>query len=74
MTEDLCLRIAEKYLSSNAIEYILPGRIGSKEPSRWEAIYVVPAETDPTVAVVDPPDVRVWVTLLDGQVEWIHQM
>jgi hypothetical protein len=74
MTEDQCLKIAEDYLSSHAIEHVRPGQIGSKEQDRWEAIFLIPAALSPAVAVVDPPDVRVWVTVSNGQVEWIHQM
>jgi len=74
MTEEECLRIAEDYLSSRAIEHMRPGRIQRKETARWEAVFLVPETSDPSVAVVDPPDVRVWVTLLNSEVEWIHQM
>ena len=74
MMEDQCLKIAEDYLASHAIEHVRPGQIGSKEQGRWEAIFLIPAALNPAVAVVDPPDVRIWVTVPNGQVEWIHQM
>ena len=74
MTEDQCLKIAEEYLSSHAIEHVRPGQVGSKEQGRWEATFLNPAVLNPAVAVVDPPDVRIWVTVPNGQVEWIHQM
>lgn len=74
MTEDACLKIAENYLSSRSIEHMRPGRIQRKENARWEAVFPIPAASDPSVAVADPPDVRVWVMLLNGDVEWIHQM
>lgn len=73
MTEEECLRIAEDYLSLRAIEYMQPGRIRRKEDARWEAVFLIPEANDPSV-VVDPPDVRVWVTLRSGEVEWIYQM
>jgi hypothetical protein len=31
MTEDQCIKIAQDYLSSHAIEHVRPGQIGSKE-------------------------------------------
>jgi hypothetical protein len=74
MTEEQCLKIGEEYLLLHAVEHVRPGRIGSKESGRWEAIFPVPRTSDPAVAVADPPDVRVWVTLHGGQVEWICQM
>ena len=74
MTEEECLRIAEVYLSSHTIGYTRPGRIQRKENARWEAVFLIPEASDPSVAVIDPPDVRVWVTLQNGEVEWIHQM
>ena len=74
MTESQFLHNAEGYLSSHAIEHVRPGRIGSKEEGQWEAIFLIPAALNPVVAAVDPQDVRVWVTVPGGQVEWIHQM
>jgi len=74
MTEEECLRIAEDYLLSRTIAHTRPGRIQRKENARWEAVFSIPETSDPSVAVVDPPDVRVWVLLLSREVEWIHQM
>lgn len=74
MTEEECLKLAEDYLSSLTIEHMRPGRIQRKENARWEAVFLIPEASDPSVAVIDPPDVRVWITLQNGEVEWIHQM
>ncbi|WP_426339208.1 hypothetical protein ACN9MZ_23125 [Pseudoduganella sp. S-14] len=74
MTEEECLRIAEAYLSSYTIEHTRPSRIQRKENARWEAAFLIPKASDPSVAAIDPPDVRVWLTLQNGEVEWIHQM
>jgi hypothetical protein len=38
------------------------------------AIFLIPAALNPAVAVVDPPDLRVWVSVPGGRVECIHQM
>jgi len=67
MTEDQCLKIPEDYLSSHVIEHVRPGQVGSKEQSRWEAIFLNPAVLNPAVAVVDPPDVRIWVAVPNGR-------
>lgn len=73
MTEAQCLELAERYLTSRNIGFLRVGRVGTKEQNRWEAIFPVPESIDPNVAVIDPPDVRVWVTV-EGHVELIHQM
>jgi hypothetical protein len=74
MTEAQCLEAAEQYLRSRNIGYLSPGKIGRKEAGRWEVIFPVPETIDPNVAVVDPPDVRVWVDSAADRVELIHQM
>ncbi|QBE66913.1 hypothetical protein [Pseudoduganella lutea] len=74
VTEEECLKIAEDYLSSLAVEYLRPGHTGFRDSCRWEAIFRIPEVMDPAVAAVDPPDVRVWVSLVDRKVQWIHQM
>lgn len=74
MTELQCLQIAEHYLRSHGIGYVPAGKVGRKEEDRWEIIFPVPETLDPNVAVVDPPDVRVWVTTSKGDAELIHQM
>lgn len=74
MTEVECVEFAEQYLKSRKIEYLPTGRVGLKEKNRWEVIFPVPESMDSRIAVVDPPDVRVWVTLSDGLAELVHQM
>lgn len=74
MTEAKCLELAEKFFLSRNIGYLPDGRIGRKEQSRWEVIFSVPESLDPNVAVIDPPDVRVWVPIAEGLVELIYQM
>jgi len=74
MTEVQCLQIAENFLYSNGIGYLPAGRVGRKEEHRWEAIFPIPETLDPRIAVIDPPDVRVWVDIFGGGVELIYQM
>lgn len=74
MTEFQCLDLAEKYLLRHKIGYLKPGWIDQREQHRWEAVFPVPETADSNIAVVDPPDVRLWVGVLDGFVEFIPQM
>lgn len=74
MTEAQCMQIAQQYLLSRDIGFVPVGRLGRKEEQFWEVIFPVPESLDPHVAVVDPPDARVWVNLLTGTAELIHQM
>ena len=74
MTEAQCLVIAEQYLSSRAIGYLRPGQVGCREQTRIAVVFSVPDIADPAVAVVDPPDVRVWVNVNDGSAVLIDQM
>ena len=69
MTDEHCLGIAEDYLAAHDIGHLRPGFVGRKEDGRWEAIFLVPETADPGIAVVDPPDVRVWVSIFDSSVE-----
>lgn len=74
MMEAQCIKAAEQYLQSRSIGYLPPGKIGRKEADRWEVIFSVPETLDPNIAIVDPPDVRVWVNSVDDFVELINQM
>ena len=70
---DLITRAAE-FLSQEDIGFIQPGKIGRKEGVKVEVIFPVPETLDPNIAIVDPPDVRVWVSSDNYEVELIHQM
>ncbi|MEJ5028989.1 DUF6881 domain-containing protein [Comamonas sp. MYb69] len=74
ITDLQCLQIAEQYLSSHGIGHLCPGTLGRQEPDRCEVIFLIPETMDPEIAVVDPPDVRVWVSLSSGLVKLIDQM
>jgi len=65
---------AAEFLSQHDIGFVQPGKIGKKENLKVEVIFPVPETLDPNVAVVDPPDVRVWVNSDNYEVELIHQM
>lgn len=74
MIETQCLLLAEQFLLSRGIEYMPFGRIGRKEDDRVEAIFEIAESIDPAIAVIDPPNVRVWVTPSQCLVELIHEM
>lgn len=68
------LKQAEQFLTANNIGFVCSGMIGRDEETKIEVIFPVPGILGPTVAVVDPPDVRVWVHKITGAVELIQQM
>lgn len=74
MNDFNCIDFAKDYLSSQGVEYLPPGHIGQREPQRVEVVFQAPDTLDPDVAVVDPPDIRVWVSLNNGSAELIPQM
>ncbi len=74
MNEIALIIEAEKFLYNEKISFVKPGKIGVVENDRVEVVFMIPEALDPDVAVVDPPDVRVWVYTKTGKVEWIYQM
>jgi hypothetical protein len=68
------IKQAEDFLKSGGIGFVRPASIGRKNAGRVEVIFPVPETLDPSVAVVEPPDVRVWVNTDNGEVELIPQM
>ena len=74
MNDSKYFELAASFLSGRNIGYVLPGRLGRKEGDRVEVIFPVPETLDPNVAVIDPSDVRVWVSLSRNAVELIQQM
>ena len=68
------LKQAERFLNSQDIDFIYPGIIGRSDDGKIEVIFLVPETIDPQVAVTDPPDIRVWVNKMTGDVELIQQM
>ena len=65
---------SEKFLQHANIPFVRPGEFGEIENERVEVIFSVSEAQDPNVAIVDPPDVRVWVYIKTGMVELIQQM
>jgi hypothetical protein len=47
--------------------------LGERKDNQVEVIFLVPEALDPNI-VIDPPDVRVWVNISNGEVELIYQM
>lgn len=68
------LKQAEQFLINNDVAFVKPGMIGRNDGIKKEMIFPVPETLDPNVAVVDPPDVRVLVNTVTGEVELIDQM
>jgi hypothetical protein len=64
---------AEKFLKNNSISYVKPGTIGQRVSDQVEIIFLVPEALDPNI-VIDPPDVRLWVDINSGKVEFMPQM
>ena len=74
MNDNEMISLAEQYLKQKNIEYVVPGQIGIRESTRSEVIFLHPLALQPEVAVIDPPDHRVWVDHGTGEIEWIYQM
>jgi hypothetical protein len=68
------LKRAEEFLVNHDIGFVRPGQIGRRQDHKVEVIFKVPETLDSNVAIVDPSDVRVWVSTESGSVELIHQM
>jgi len=73
MNENNLIERANDYLDKKEIGHVCPGKIGRLKGSLVEVIFLVPEALDPN-AVVDPPDVRVWVDENSMEVELIPQM
>ncbi|BFM08578.1 hypothetical protein [Halioxenophilus aromaticivorans] len=69
-------KLAEEFLASQDIGFVPPGIIGRKEERKIEVMFPAPETLDPKVAVVEPPDFRVWVNAESGvvELELVHQM
>jgi hypothetical protein len=74
MKDSEVIKIAASYLSEKKIGFVNSGVFGRLEGNKKEVIFPVPETLDPTVAVVEPPDVRVWVDIEHDVVELIPQM
>lgn len=71
-TKDI-IEIAKKHLEDKKISFVNPGFIGRVEGELVEVVFLVPDTLDPN-AVVDPPDVRIWVNVKSKSSTLIHQM
>lgn len=74
MTEASVMNRAEAFLVERNIDFVRQGRFGDKSGQKVEVIFPVAETLNPNVAVIDPPDVRVWVDQLSGEVELAYQM
>lgn len=73
MTNEEALHIGEQYLREKKIHFVSPGVIGRHQENRVEVIFLNPIALDPN-AVIDPPDIKLWVYLESKKVELIYLM
>jgi len=74
MNDETAIQLARGFLEKEEIGFVKPGRIGKRMQTKLEVVFPVPETLDPNVAVVDPPDVRVWVNTESEVIELIPQM
>jgi len=75
MTDNECIALAEQYLSSRNVGYRLPAQIiRTAGQHTVQVVFAAPGTEDPAVAVVDPPDVRVDLNIVDGTADLVYQM
>ena len=67
------LFLAEQYLVTKKIEYVIPGKLGKHVDDKIEVIFLHPEALNPDV-VVDPPDTRVFVNTKTKEVTLIWQI
>lgn len=74
MTKNEILQLAKNYMNNRKVDIVLPGEIGEKIGDQIEVIFLVPDALNPDVAIIYPPDNRVWVNVKTKEVAWIEQM
>lgn len=74
MTDNECIALAEQYLSSRGVGYLPPGQVIRNIEDAVQVVFAAPGTEDPAVAVVDPPDVRVKVSISDKTADLVYQM
>lgn len=74
MNNEKIIYLAQQFLDSRKVGYVLPGGVGRVDDERVEVIFAVPEAFDPKVVIIDPSDVRVWVYRKSGKVEMIPQI
>lgn len=73
MTKEEILKLAQEYMQKRQVDILLPGEIGRSYGEKIEVIFLNPIALEPDV-VVCPPDNRVWVNTITGEITWIEQM
>lgn len=74
MNEKMLIEKAEQYLRDRNISFVPQGKVGRKQNETIEVVFPVPEALDETIAVADPPDVRVIVDIKSGEACLIDQM
>lgn len=73
MKDEEIIQSAEKFLATRFVRFVKPGSITRRNSVVAEVVFLIPEALDPTL-VVDPPDVKVLVALLDGSCKLLPQM
>jgi hypothetical protein len=74
MNEKEIIEKAEQFLRNLEISFVRPGKVNPRTEENIEVVFLVPEALDVTVAVVDPPDVRVNINLKSGEAYLVQQM
>ncbi len=72
MKEQQAIDIAARYLKERSISFCEPVRVELQHDNSYEVVFTVPEALDPN-CVVDPPDVRVHISL-SGSAALVSQM
>lgn len=73
MTNEEALLMGEEYLKGKKIDYVSPGVVGRDQKDRIEVIFLNPIALDPA-AVIDPPDIKLWIYFETKNMELIYLM
>ena len=74
MNDRIIIAKTEQYLHDREIRFIRPGRVHQKDKDSVEVVFLVPEVLDKTIAVVEPPDVRVNFNIKTGEIYLVYQM
>lgn len=73
MTKDEIINLAREFMITNKIRFVEPIEFGDKNGVEQEVVFMNPLTLEPG-AVVDPPDIRVWVNTKTKEVTLAFQL
>lgn len=73
MTNNEIMNLAKKFMNTNKILFAEPIEFGDKNGVEQEVVFMNPLTLEPG-AVVDPPDIRVWVNTKTKEVTLAFQL